>query len=147
MAAAFPTINDGDWVHCAITGGQHGLRLYINGVIHPTGMNANWVAKTRGAQLKIGRAGSYGLMDSGLSHFRIDRRAWTAEEVVDHYDTYFADPGRGAVEPTFGKEMVIDEMEWELRPGGGNNQWLGKVILRELGVEEDFAPMQRQEDM
>ena len=140
-------ISKGDWVHCVVTLGVNGINLYINGQAHSANGTYQFDPEHYDHSLVLGYYGGYTLDDSGMSHVRADRKEWTASEVIDHYDTYFKDFGRGVIEPVYGKEMIIDEMEWVPRAGGNSDQWLGRIILRELGVEEDFAPMQRQEDM
>jgi len=139
-------ISAGDWLHCVVTLGANGRNLYINGQAHSLNVTfTDWNPEHYDEILDLGYFGGWVLDESGLSHVRADRREWTQQEVTDHYDTYFKDFGRGIIEPAFGKEMIIDTMEWVPRAGGESNQWLGRIVLRELGIEAEFAGMQTQE--
>ncbi len=147
-------ISDGDWVHLVIQASHaDGWELFTNTVAHADNGNSGWDAERYGAGATLGGASASGsfppvgakLGAGGMSHARLDGRAWTAAEITDHYNTFFSDRGRGIVEPMFGKTVIIDE--FSMIPRGVDNpmQWVGNLVLRELGPDTDFAPLIRQE--
>lgn len=153
LSTFFPDISDGDWMHVCLTatsdgGGTSGLLLYLNGQAHPT-TSHTWEASLIGSNLRIGRIGGGGVYTNsqgGVSHVRLDQRAWSADEVKDHYDTYFKDAGRGINEPLFMKELIIEDLEWECRTGGSGDQWTGVIRLRELGPTDAAGMVRRVVD-
>lgn len=135
----------GDWIHLVVRGsGAGGLALFINGEPHPSNGTEPWEPSDTDYRIKLGSAYGDFLPDSGISHVRLDAVAWSDQEIVDHYHTYF-ERGRGVVEPLFGKVLTIDELSLSPRVGSGLMQWVGRVVLSELGPREEFAPLQRQE--
>ena len=135
----------GDWVHLAFVFDDAGIKLYVNGVAHVLNDTEKWEPITMDKSIDVGLITNLFLTDSGISHLRCDGVAWTAQEVLDHYHTYFADQGRGIVEPMFGKICRIEEMIWEPRLGSSEIQWVGSLIVKELGPDADLAPLIRQE--
>jgi len=143
IAAEFGMV-EGDWYHYTLTLGDNGAHLYVNGVAHSTG-GATWNTKDYGHALHIGYNTEAALDAGGISHLRCDGRAWSAEEVVDHYDTYFADAGRGVVEPLFGRQLLIESADWSPLSVSTGAQWRGTLVLRELGLHRNLAGLRRQE--
>lgn len=138
----------GDWTHFVLRGSQaDGLELFVNGAAHSNNGAEMWEPADFGHELYIGRIRSVAraLQRGGISHLRLDARAWSDKEVVDHYHTFFSDRGRGIVEPLFGKELHIESLEFEPRTGDGEIQWLARIDLRELGPTDGLAGMIRQE--
>lgn len=131
----------GDWIHLVLRGSvANGIGLWINGIPHGSNGTEPWEPADYGSAMRIG----YFLAGGGMSHARMDAAAWTQQEITDHYHTYFEDRGRGIVEPLFGKVFAIDELR--LAPRGHSPvQWVGALRLRELGADDRFAPMIRQE--
>lgn len=138
----------GEWAHFVLQGSADGgLELFVNGNPHANNGVANWEPADLGYELYIGRKRSVGraLHQGGISHLRLDTKVWTDQEIIDHRDTYFADIGRGIVEPVFGRVFRIENVEWAPRFGSDAMQWIGALTLVELGPDEDLAGMIRQE--
>jgi hypothetical protein len=136
----------GDWIHLVVRGSRaDGICLFVNGRGHASNGAEPWEAGDHDYRVKIG--GAYGdfLPDSGMSHARLDAVAWTDKEIVDHYHTYFDDRGRGIVEPAFGKIFQISEMEFNPRGQSSPMQYTGALTLTEVGPNESFAGLIRQE--
>lgn len=135
----------GDWVHLVIRGSDpDGLALFVNGRAHASNGSEPWEPSDTDYRVKLGSAYGDFLAGSGISHARLDAVAWSDQDIVDHYHTYFEDRGRGIVEPVFGKKFVIDSLTLSPR-GSGPVQWVGDLRVRELGADERFAPLIRQE--
>lgn len=138
----------GEWAHFALTFSDDlGIALYVNGVPHAANGTYAWDPIDFLDDLVVGRqTGTVRCLDgAGMSHLRMDARAWSAQEVIDHYDTYFKHFGRGIVEPAFGKVFRIDSVDWSPRFGSGDVQWLASMTLIEVSADENFAGMIRQE--
>jgi len=139
-----PAMSEGDWYVVHFTVGES-TKFYING--QPTALNSGaFESYDPGNQLRLGNVfGASYLPSSGMSHFRMDAVAWSAQEVEDHYDTFFAGAGRGIIEPAFGRLGRISEIDFDgARMGSGDEQFVGSLVWTELEVEDD-APMQEQE--
>lgn len=131
----------GDWIHFVVRGSAAGgIALFVNGRAHSSNGSELWEPGDLDSTLRFG----WFLPGSGISHARMDAVAWTDAEIVDHYQTYF-ERGRGVVEPMFGKVLTIDDLSFTPRAGAGLVQWVGRIVLSELGPREEFAPLQRQE--
>lgn len=140
----------GQWYHFALTmGADGGFSLYVNGEAHSTNGSVAFESGYFDSTLVLG-FGSGGYLDnSGISHLRLDGKEWTQQEVKDHYATYFKGAGRGVVEPLFGKELVIEAIDWVPNTvsdsGAGDVHWRASMVLRELGPVVGLAGLQRQE--
>jgi hypothetical protein len=147
----------GDWIHVAfvqsrnVSTGISSGTLYVNGQPHATPItNVGTAGVGGGTNLIIGRAQGVGqaLNDSGLSMFRIDNVAWSPQEVLNHYHTYFSNVGRGVVEPMFGREFSIEHLA--LEPDGFDNdgqRWSGDLELEQSGINLKVATQQVQEEI
>jgi len=138
-------INYGDWAHFVVTFGAAGVALYVNGQPHAANGDVPWHPYNYDHGLRIGGDGSRQLDSGGMSHLRCDRGEWTAQEVLDHYDTYFEGAGRGTVEPLFGRQMLIESADWFPRQYSGGAQWRASIVLRELGPLSNYPSLLRQE--
>ena len=133
--------NTGDWIHFVLRGSiTNGIGLWVNGSPHSLNGTEAWEPADYGSNFRVG----WYLPSGGMSHARLDATAWTQQQITDHYHTYFEDRGRGIVEPLFGKVYAIEELRLSPR-GSSPIQWVGTLALRELGADDRFAPMLRQE--
>lgn len=149
LSKSFASISlaDGEWGHFALVLSDT-ISLYVNGDLHPSSGSA-FGPLDYGDELYVGceSGGVHHLDGSGLSHMRMDRGAWTEEDVQNHYDTYFNSAGRGVVEPLFGRKLLIEDLVWKGTFASGGTQWRASAILQELGPAEGLVAMNRQEDM
>lgn len=132
----------GDWVHLVLRGSDAGgLEIFINGIPHASNGTKEWEPTDYGNQMRL----AWFTPSGGVSHARMDAVAWTDAEILDHFHTYFDDRGRGVVEPVFGKVFQISELEFNPRGSSSPMQYIGAMTLSELGPNDDFAGMIRQE--
>ena len=141
-------LSEGDWCHVVVRlrpGAE--VSVWVNGKSFGAAGIQGFSADL-GATWRLGNVfGASGTRRSGISHFRIDRYLWTDQEVIDHYDTYFAAPGKAMIQPVFGRLGHIVDMSIDgARSGGNNNEWqfTGSIEWEELTVEP-WAGIRRQE--
>ena len=109
---SFPSINNNEWVHVAMTSKSGETKLYLNGVQIGNTDNTTYSAgalDTANSYFDLAAGGFYGLMDE----VRIYDRALSASEVASLATPYFLHP------PTYLKAVCYDPNGNEIPIGEG----------------------------
>jgi len=147
---SFAGLSEGDVAHIVWTlDPNDGSRLYINGIADPVDPGPFPVSLSTFGSTHF--FGSYNLStflaNSCLQMFRLDSCRWSSADVQAHFETYAQPWAVQSLQRFMGRVFTIDDMQWTLRQVfDGQHQWIGKLSLVELDVD-DGAPVQQQEGL
>lgn len=138
----------GDFIHIVCTSTRTARKIYVNGVLletDSTTLNGGLLGNTK--TVGYGGDDKYEAFDNGgMCLLRCDSRAWDADEVTRHYNTFGTPIGQAIIRQVYGRSFEIAELSAELfHPSAHDPMYSVECVLSQTNEGLAFAPVRRTE--